>query len=58
VACSILVIIWHLLSGPAARYAGLGAGYYQARAGTGRELGNRTRQIQDPGFGVTVTRTR
>ena len=28
VARSILVIIWHLLSGPDARYADLGYGYY------------------------------
>ena len=31
VARSILVIIWHLLSDPAARYTDLGAGYYQTR---------------------------
>ena len=31
VARSILVIIWHLLADPAARYTDLGPGYYQAR---------------------------
>ena len=31
IARSILVIIWHLLAGPAARYHDLGAGYYASR---------------------------
>ena len=37
VARSILVIIWHLLADPAARFTDLGPGYYQARTDkTGR----------------------
>ena len=56
VARSILVIIWHLLSNPAARYAGLGYGYHQARSDTDRKLRNHIRQIQALGFAVTLAR--
>jgi transposase len=56
VARSILVIIWHLLADPAARYTDLGHGYYQARTDTDRKLKNHIRQIQALGFDVTVTR--
>ena len=38
VARSILVIIWHLLKDPAARFTDLGPGYYQARLDTDRKL--------------------
>jgi hypothetical protein len=54
VARSILVIIWHLLADPAARYTDLGPGYYQARTDTDRKLRNHMRQIQALGFTVTL----
>ncbi|MBV9093120.1 MAG: IS110 family transposase [Streptosporangiaceae bacterium] len=57
VARSILVIIWHLLADPAARYTDLGPGYYQARLDTSRKLKNHIRQIQALGFDVTLTKT-
>jgi transposase len=57
VARSILVIIWHLLANPQARYADLGPGYYQSRTDTGRKLRNHIRQIQALGFDVTLTKT-
>jgi transposase len=57
VARSILVIIWHLLASPAARYTDLGAGYYQARTDTDRKLRNHIRQIQALGFDVTIAKT-
>ena len=56
VARSILVIIWHLLADPAARYPDLGAGYYQARTDTNRKIRNHIRQIQALGFDVTITK--
>ena len=56
VARSILVIIWHLLSDPAARYTDLGVGYYQARTDTDRKIRNHIRQIQALGFEVTITK--
>jgi transposase len=55
VARSILVIIWHLLSDPAARFTDLGYDYYQARTDTSRKLRNHIRQIQALGFDVTIT---
>jgi transposase len=57
VARSILVIIWHLLSYPEARYTDLGPGYYQARLDIGRKLRNHIRQIQALGFDVTIAKT-
>ena len=54
-ARSILVIIWHLLADPAARFTDLGPGYYQARTDTDRRLRNHIRQIQALGFTVTIT---
>jgi len=57
VARSILVIIWHLLADPAARYHDLGHGYHAARLDTGRKLRNHIRQIQALGFEVTITKT-
>ena len=57
VARSILVIIWHLLADPAARYTDLGPGYYQTRTDTDRKLRNHIRQIQALGFEVTLTKT-
>jgi transposase len=56
VARSILVIIWHLLKDPSARFTDLGAGYYQARLDTDRKLKNHIRQIQALGFDVTLTK--
>jgi transposase len=57
VARSILVIIWHLLADPAARFTDLGPGYYQARLDTDRKLRNHIRQIQALGFTVALTKT-
>jgi len=55
VARSILVIIWHLLANPEARFTDLGHSYYQARTNTDRQLRNHIRQIQALGFDVTIT---
>ena len=56
IARSILTIIWHLLADPAARYADLGASYYQTRTDTDRKLRNHIRQIQALGFDIIVTK--
>jgi hypothetical protein len=56
VARSILVIIWHLLRNPEARFTDLGYDYYQARLDTDRKLKNHIRQIQALGFDVTLTK--
>jgi transposase len=57
VARSILVIIWHLLAGPEARFTDLGPGYYQARLDTDRKIRNHIRQLQALGLDVTITKT-
>ena len=55
IARSILVIIWHLLKDPQARFTDLGADYYTNRTDTSRKLRNHIRQIQALGFDVTIT---
>ena len=56
VARSILVIIWHLLADPAARYTDLGPGYYQARTGKDKKVKNHIRQIEALlGHPITIT---
>ena len=54
VARSILVIVWHLLADPAARFRELGAGYYASRTDTDRKTRNHVRQPEAPGFTVTL----
>jgi len=57
VARSILVIIWHLLADPAARYTDLGPGYYQARTDKDRRIKNHIRQIEALlGHPITITK--
>jgi len=56
-ARSILVIIWHLLADPTARYTDLGPGYHAARTDTDRKIRNHIRQLQALGFDVTITKT-
>jgi transposase len=55
VARSILVIIWHLLTDPAARYHDLGAGYHASRTDTGKKIRNHIRQLEALGYTVTLT---
>jgi transposase len=54
VARSILVIIWNLLTNPAARYHDLGAGYYASRIDKDRKARNHIRQLEALGFAVTL----
>jgi transposase len=54
VARSILVIIWHLLTNPAARYHDLGAGYHASRTDKDRKTRNHIRQLEALGFTVTL----
>ena len=55
VARSILVIVWHLLKDPAARYADLGADWHQRKAGLDHKIRTHIRQLQALGLEVTVT---
>jgi transposase len=54
VARSILVIVWHLLADPTARYHDLGAGYYADRIDKGKKARNHIRQLEALGFTVTL----
>src|SRR6266542_2152828 len=54
IARSILVIVWHLLADPAARYHDLGAGYYTDRIDKGKKARNHIRQLEALGFTVTL----
>jgi transposase len=55
VARSILVIIWHLLADPGARYADLGPAHYQHRIDKTRKARNHIRQLEALGYQVTIT---
>ena len=55
IARSILVIVWHLLADPAARYHDLGAGYYTDRIDKAKKARNHIRQLEALGFNVTLT---
>jgi transposase len=55
IARSILVIVWHLLADPAARYHDLGAGYWAGRIDKGKKARNHIRQLEALGFTVTLT---
>jgi len=54
---SILVIIWHLLSDPDARYIDLGAGFYASRTDPDRRRRNHVRQLEALGYTVILERT-
>jgi transposase len=54
VARSILVIIWHLLADPTARFHDLGADFYTTHIDTNRKTRNLVRQLQALGHHVTL----
>jgi hypothetical protein len=51
---SILVIIWHLLADPAARFTDLGTGWHDQQAGRDRKIAGHLRQLKALGLDVTV----
>jgi transposase len=54
IARSILVIIFHLLADPAARFRDLGPDYYDNRISRDRKILNHVRQLQALGLTVTI----
>ncbi|MGH3550589.1 MAG: hypothetical protein ACRDQU_21215 [Pseudonocardiaceae bacterium] len=54
VARSILVIIWHLLADPTARFHDLGPEYHTTRIYTTRKIRNHISQLTALGFRVTL----
>ena len=55
---SILVIVWHLLSDPTARFQDLGASFYDTRINADRAKRNHIRQLEDIGYRVTLAARR
>jgi transposase len=51
---SILVIVWHLLSDPDARFRDLGPGFYDARIDAERRKRNHVRQLEALGYRVSL----
>ena len=51
---SILVIVWHLLADPTARYHDLGPGFYDTRSNAERTKRNHVRQLEALGYTVTL----
>jgi transposase len=51
---SILIIIWHLLSDPDARFHDLGPGFYDTRINADRIKRNHIRQLEALGYKVTL----
>jgi transposase len=54
VARSILVIIWHLLADPAARYTDLGPGWHARKTDRNRATRSHVRHLQALGYQVTL----
>jgi transposase len=55
VARSILIIIWHLLNNPEARYRDLGADWHARKTSRDKKIRGHLRQLQALGLEVTVT---
>jgi transposase len=51
---SILIIIWHLLADPDARFHDLGPGFYDTRIDADRKRRNHVRQLEALGYKVTL----
>ena len=51
---SILVIAWHLLSNPQARFHDLGSDHFDKRVGTAAQTRSHIRQLQALGYRVTI----
>jgi transposase len=55
IARSILVIIYHLLADPEARYRDLGPDFYDNQISRERKIRNHVRQLEALGYTVTIT---
>jgi hypothetical protein len=52
---SILIIVWHLLNDPAARYRDLGSGWHARHTHRSRKARNAQRQPEALGYDVIIT---
>jgi transposase len=55
VARSIMIIVWHLLSDPAARYRDLGPDFYASRISRDKKIRTHIRGLQALGLTVAIT---
>ncbi len=55
IARSVLVIVWHLLADPTARFHDLGPDYHANRIDKNRKTRNHVRQLQALGYTITPT---
>jgi transposase len=55
VARTLLIIIWHLLADPEARYADLGPGHYETTIDKNRKTRSHIRQLEALGYQVHLT---
>ena len=55
VARSIMIIVWHLLSDPAARYRDLGPDFHASRISRDKKIRNHIRGLQALGLTITIT---
>ena len=55
VARSVLIIVWHLLNDPAARYRDLGPGWHARHTDRSRRARNARRQLEALGYEVVIT---
>ena len=54
-ARSILIIIWHLLASPEARFTDLGPDWHERKTDRDRKIRAHLRQLQALGLDVTIT---
>jgi len=54
-ARSVLIIVWHLLNDPAARYHDLGSGWHARHTDRSRKARNAQRQLEALGYDVIIT---
>lgn len=55
VARSVLVIVWHLLKDPSARFTDLGADWHQRKTDRDKKISGHLRQLRALGLQVTIT---
>jgi transposase len=55
IARSILVVVWHLLADPNARFVDLGLDFYERRVNKDRKTRDLVRQLQALGHQVTLS---
>lgn len=53
--CTVLIIVWHLLADPTARFHDLGPGWHARKSDRDRKIRAHLRQLRSLGLDVTIT---